>query len=156
MKIDTVAIGIDTIYGKEKSLPWLNAKCTIKEKIKGIYVPQDCWYKDSICLTFGYPLNWQTGFGFSYDRGIKSDTRIRDVQAGEEYFVFLNLVSLNLRYWNDVIMPVMQFEPCGGLFRIKDGLVEDDSGFWGLGTRPTVGQFRARLDSLINDIKSWK
>ena len=155
IRVDTVATGIDTSYGKNHPMPWLNARCTLKEKIKGTYVPQDCFYRDSICITFGYPMIWLTGTCFSKERGKKSETRIKEVKTGEEYFVFLQLISLDLRYWNDVITPVMHLEQSGGLFRIKDDFVEDDYNFWGLGTRPTVEQFRSHLDSLIDNIKSW-
>lgn len=160
--VDTVVTGIDTTYSAPK--PWVNVSCTVQEKIKGKILPNNCSYDadktdkqiltiNENCLNFGYPMNWMTGVGFFEDRGVNTGTNIRTLQKGEEYYVFLEQISLWKLY--DYLTPTHQFEATGGLFKIIDGKVEDPSNFWGLGTNPTETDFHNNLLNLISNIKGW-
>jgi len=160
--IDTVVSGIDTTYSNP--IPWVNVSCTVQEKIKGQILPNNCHYDadrsanqiltiNENCLNFGYPLNWLTGVGFNDDRDVNTGTYIKTVQTGEEYYVFLEQLSLWKFY--DYLTPTRQFEASGGLFKIANGRVEDPSNFWGLGTNPTEQEFLSKINELINNIKAW-
>ncbi|MDP2364813.1 MAG: hypothetical protein Q8M94_13730, partial [Ignavibacteria bacterium] len=161
--VDTVVTGIDTTYSAPQ--PWVNVSCTVQEKIKGKILPNNCHYDvdrtmvidtntiNPNCLNFGYPMNWMTGVGFFNDRGPNTGTYIRTAQAGEEYYVFLE--QLSLRKFADYLTPTRQFEATGGLFKIVNGRVEDPSNFWGLGTNPTEQEFLSKLNELISNIKAW-
>lgn len=165
ISVDTVVKGIDNTI-PNNPLPWVNVSCSIKEKIKGKRVPYNCNYIDNrdqkadpeivnpSCFNFGYPLDWNTATGCAYDDRERATTsKIRTAAPREEYFVFLRQVSL----WNyaDFVLPVNEFDINGGMFRIKDGCVEDPSNIFGLGPKPKVEQFYLKLKSNINTLVSW-
>ncbi len=162
VRIDTVVTGIDTTYPNR--IPWVNVSCTVQEKIKGQILPNNCRYDadrseshtfsiKANCLNFGYPMNWMTGIGFNNERNINTGTYIRTVQQGEEYYIFLEQLSLWKFY--DYLTPTHQFEATGGLFQIKNGRIEDPANFWGLGINPSEQDFLNKLNELIGNIKSW-
>lgn len=165
VRIDSVIRGYDTTYPMEP-IHWTNVSCSVLNKLKGIYLPNNCrgdanrgdseYIGAAIgenCLNFGYPTYWQTAIGFPDDRQIKSGSTIKDVHSGEFYYVFL--VHLSLWRNSDYLVPVHQFEPTGGLFKISGDRIEDPSNFWGLGTNPSEQEFLSRLNELISNIKSW-
>ena len=162
VRIDSVVVGIDTTFRKPKD--WVNAACTVLDTIKGQYLPCNC--KETLpenkvnkqlsnadnCLIFSYPLNRITGTrGSAYD----SDNidRIKTVQKGEIYYIFLEHVSL--RKGTDYIHPSYYHEETGGLFLVDDDVVIDNFNFWGLGTEPEINDFHNNLLFIINKIKSW-
>ncbi len=79
---------------------------------------------------------------------------IRPAEIGEEYIVFLTYLAITDT--TDILVPLNTFEANGGLFRIVDGKVEDPSNVFGLGTSPTVANFKQHLATLIQNIKSWQ
>ncbi len=168
VEIDSVVTGLDTTVNNPK--PWVNVACSVTHKIKGQIIPSNCKYESDIgiidksgksdnilvdpsnCLNFGYLENWPTGGGYS-DRPLRTGTRMRTLAKGDEYFVFL--IHVSLRDNADILIPVHLLEANGGLFRISNGLVEDPSDIWGLGTSPTVADFLTRINSKIATIKTW-
>ena len=141
--------------------PRINVAASVKEKIKGQYLPVHCVQDSEVyettdgrhengsatatCIKFMYPKNWMD------DNALKEDG-LRPVQAGEEYIVCLMYQPVNDS--TDVIMP-FGLDSIYGLFRVVDGRVEDPSNIWGLGTSPTLMDFRQRLVDMIRDIKEW-
>jgi hypothetical protein len=160
IRISDVVRGRDTTFSRPTS--YINVACNVLETIKGQHLPSNCFYTAAVvgkqtpesvppCLLFGYPEGWTTAAGFS-DIPSSAST-VKTVQAGEEYFAFLGFGAITVQ--DNYLTIIPNFEPAGGLFQIKDGRVNDPGNFWGLGTAPTVQQFRDNLTSKINDIKSW-
>lgn len=161
--INSVVVGTDTTY--TNPLPWVNVTCQVQQIFKGNYLPTNCnsnlrpqtepkrLLLGEDYLKFGYPENWMTGIGFNYQRFPNSGTFMNTVSTGEEYYVFLEQVPI--WKYSDYLTPTREFEATGGLFRISNGLIEDPSNFWGLGTNPTEQEFLIKLNELISNIKSW-
>ncbi len=164
VRVDQVISGVDTTYPGEP-IPWTNVSCTVIQRIKGIYLPNNCKYEakreksDKIqvvgdnCLNFGYPTFWNTNTGFDSQRGKNTSTTMRMVNPGEEYYVFLVQMAYNDNA--DVLVPVNQLETSGGLFKISNGMVEDESDFWGLGKNPMDADFYTYIMNLIKNLKLW-
>ncbi|TAL68680.1 MAG: hypothetical protein EPN82_10405 [Bacteroidetes bacterium] len=159
IRVDSVVVGVDTTFNE--TMNWVNVASTVLEKIKGIYLPENCHYDNNKinnaildsyqCLLFGYPFEAKTGPRdevYEYPPGI-----IRTVVKGEEYFVFLEHISM--QKGTDYIHPVYKFEQSGGLFKIENENVLDPSNFWGLGTQPSIEDFRNNLNDKISIIKHW-
>lgn len=164
VRVDQVVSGIDTTYPGE-AIPWTNVSCTVLQRIKGTYLPSNCRYDakrektDKIqavgdnCLNFGYPTFWNTNTGFDSQRGKNTSTTMKIVNPGEEYYVFLIHISYDDN--SDILVPVNQFETNGGLFKISNGMIEDQSDFWGLGKNPMDPDFLAYIMNLIKNLKLW-
>ena len=160
--IDSVVTGTDTTY--DKPMEWANVSCTIIERIKGVYSPDNCHLGNPAprtniegqtdeCLLFGYPSNFKTGPVADEENNSNEIGEYWLLEKGEEYIVFLE--HLRIEESIDMITAVSELEATGGLFRINNGIVEDVSGVFGIGTSPTENEFMNKLYGDINIIKHW-
>lgn len=147
---------------------YVGAACEVLEIFKGQHLPDNCYYPAAVevggqaalggsdCIKFGYPRDWPTRAGIFLQNvpdTVSGCATMREVQQGEEYIVFLGLGASD--EYTQLVYPVNSFERAGGLFRIVNGKVEDPSNFWGLGTQPSLQDFRSHLLQKINDVKTW-
>ena len=88
------------------------------------------------------------------DRG-SSFYRVRTVQPGEEYYMFLTQVAIDDTM--DYLLPMGHYEKTGGFFKIANGKVEDEGNFWGLGELPTEESFKKLLEekAAVQYLDSW-
>jgi hypothetical protein len=170
IRVVNVVQGTDSSYGtgfyELKQMTAVYGE--VLEKIKGIKIPGRCPVyapathsksEDNTPLSNSPPC-----IAFSYSS--RYHPRFMDVpQIGEEYYVFLAEAMYN--YEEDILTIV---SPHGkgtngaeapallgrspGMFRIRDGIVEDPRHFWSA-ENLTVEQFRTLLQSKITEIKSW-
>ena len=170
IQVSDVVQGIDSTFRSRDE--FVNVAASVIEKVKGQYLPVHCIYPQitnpkgegvlsgyengsttATCIKFGHPKIWPAGVETDGDVS-RVLGEIRPAQTGEEYIVFLRQVAISDTL--DVIAPLNTFEAAGGLFRIVSGKVEDPSNFWGLGTSPTVADFKQHIATLIQNIKSWQ
>lgn len=172
IRVLNVVQGIDSTYGTGiyNLKPMTAVYGEVLEKIKGIKVPNSC-------LTYNALTEQKEKIGndkllgsqlpcvaFNYSSRYNSMV-METPQIGEEYYVFLAESMYN---WTEAALTIVS--PYGkgtngaeapavlgrspGMFRIKDGVVEDKKKFWSTETL-TVQQFRSLLQSKITEIKSW-
>lgn len=172
IRVVNVVQGIDSSYGTGTfDLQSVTAVYgEVLEKIKGTKVPSNCpLYNPSVEQKKGdnndRPLsNALPCIAFNYNS--RYNSRFMDIpQIGEEYYVFLAEAAYN---WEEECLSIVSPFGLGtggaeapallgrspGMFRIKDGVVEDLKHFWSAGVL-TVEQFRSLLQSKITEIKSW-
>lgn len=166
VRVVNVAQGIDSSYGSNPGnlRPITAVYCEVLEKIKGMKVPNNCplyspaEHKSSddkslgdgpACVAFSYNSRYNSSF-------------LDTPRIGEEYYAFLDESLYNLEECyltmtdpfriGRVAPAILGGSP--GMFRIKDGIVEDPKHFWSADTL-TVEQFRSLLQSRVMEIKSW-
>ncbi len=171
IEVADVAEGIDSTFSS-RTLNY-NVAASVLGKIKGQYLPVHCVYPhqanpkrervlggyengstSATCIKFGHPKRWPAIVETDGDVIKHIEGEIRPAEIGDEYIAFLTLMAIDES--TDSIFPLNTFEANGGLFRIVDGKVEDPSNVFGLGTAPTVADFKQHLATLIQNIKSWQ
>lgn len=139
--------GMDSTF--HRPIDWVNVACEVEEIFKGQYLPQNCRFATardkrpnhiplapSECLVYGHRTQ---------DQYVP--------QVGDEFFVFLDLRPIAEHL--NILSPDQNFGAHRGRFRIVDGHVEDPENIFGLGTSPTVEDFKAAIRQRIDTIRTW-
>lgn len=143
VRVTDVISGTDTTFGGQR--PWTNVACEVIETFKGKVRPDNCTPPSKIesvsassdCITYGFPHN---------------EDRIAP-KVGDEFIIFLYLQPITLQ--EAILYPMFGQEPGNGVFRIMNGQVQDTGNTWGLGTTPSLTDFRNKIRNNIDQIKNW-
>jgi hypothetical protein len=170
IRILEVAKGLDSTFnGGKHPHENVNVVCEVIDTIKGIKIPYNCYYpkpknrkereafkkenRIQNCLKFHFSPRQYTGYIPPNVRCLPPGLtwRMREVLAGEEYYMFFQHIAIDSVM--DVLVPLAHYEKGGGFFKIADGKVEDEEGFWGLGNLPLEKDFKEKLEKKVESIR---
>jgi hypothetical protein len=142
--------GMDTSFGSPT--PHTTIACDIIETFKGKVSPNNNCKPPALingkeentlsspgCVVYGQPYNEH------------QPNRAYIPQTGDEYIVCLFLLP-SFEHG----ARLQPFNINEGVFRIVGDKVEDPNNVWGLGTKPSLADFRKNLLDKISEVKNWK
>ena len=150
VRVTDVREGIDSTM-HHRPFANVNVACEVLEVFKGQHLPGNCAsiqhnvkhdrdevLAQSNCLIYGY----------------SPTPTARPVKVGDEIIILLDLTPERGGLWS--VRPRGGFnKTSAGRFHIENGRVEDRDNVWGLGTNPTLQDFRTNLLQKIGDVRSW-